>query len=525
MEKVDIRKMSDGYDEYLRDESRSVGNADTISFPKSHNDVVNIVNNMSDSSTPITIQGSRTGLAAGSVPFGGHVINLSKMDKVLSMRNDNNGYFYLTVQAGLVLSKLRDNVKNKNFNISDWDEESIKTYREFLQSDEMFFSPDPTETSASIGGMVACNASGARSYLYGPTRNYIEKLKIVLSNGNTVTLNRNQVYSNKRMLELTTDEGNVLSLRLPNYLMPKTKNASGYYIEDNMDAIDLFIGSDGTLGIVTEIEIKLIKLPKTIWGVTCFLENCDGLIKFVDSIRERLSLISSVEYFDENALNILRDQKNNNPAFRRLPTILSTAKTAIYLEIHANHEDYAMEELLKIENIIYESNEDPLNTWVARNDFDKDKLYFFRHSIPESVNMLIDQRKKSYPSITKLGTDMSVPNDKLELVMDMYTRMLKQYNLQSAIWGHIGDNHLHVNILPKNDDEYRLGKEVYEKWAKEVTNLGGAVSAEHGIGKLKSEMLRIMYGDENIAQMKALKLQLDKQGILGIDNLFNSREV
>lgn len=525
MMSLDIRKISDGYQEYLRDESRSIGNADTISFPKSHKEVVNIVKNMSNQNIPITIQGSRTGLAAGSVPYGGHVINLSKMDRVLSMRKDENDVFFLNVQSGLVLSQLKDNIKNKKFNISEWDEESIKAYQTFLQSHEMFFSPDPTETSASIGGMVACNASGARSYLYGPTRKYIEKLKIVLSNGESLSLKRNQVFSKGRILELITESGNKLFIQLPDYIMPKTKNASGFYIEDNMDAVDLFIGSDGSLGIVTEVEIRLLKLPKIIWGVTCFLSDSENVVAYVDSIRRDLKLISSVEYFDESALNILRDQKNNNPAFKRLPRINDKAKTAIYLEIHANDEEDAMKELFKIQGLIVKINEDPSSTWVARNDFDKDKLYFFRHAIPESVNMLIDQRKKTYPLITKLGTDMSVPDDELRTVMDMYTSMLKENNLQSAIWGHIGDNHLHVNILPNNEEEYLLGKKLYEQWAREVTKLGGAVSAEHGIGKIKAEMLRIMYGDHNINQMKKLKLQLDKQGLLGIDNLFSMREV
>lgn len=525
MKKIDIRKISDGYEEYLRDESRSIGYAETISFPQSHDEVIHLVNKLGENNTPITIQGSRTGLAAGSVPFGGHVMNLSKMDKILSMRRDSYGYFYVTVQPGLVLSQLKDNIRNKKFNINDWDGDSIEIYRKFIQSEEVFFSPDPTETSASIGGMVACNASGARSYLYGPTRKYVEGLKIVLANGDSITLKRNQIYSKKRILELTTDNGNLLRIQLPSYSMPKTKNASGYYIEDNMDAIDLFIGSDGTLGIITEIEIKLMKLPNTIWGVTCFLEKNDTIFQFVDDVRRRLRKISSVEYFDGNALNILKDQKNNSPAFKRLPVISDKAKSAIYLEIHAESEEEAMKELSIIEKIVNDSNESALNTWVARNDFDKDKLYFFRHAIPESVNMLIDQRKKAYPSITKLGTDMSVPNDKLNVVMEMYADMLSKHNLQSAIWGHIGDNHLHVNILPNNDEEYKLGKEIYKEWAKSVTILGGAVSAEHGIGKLKSEMLMIMYGDEYISEMRALKLQLDRQVIFGIDNLFSSKEV
>src|SRR5690606_20308917 len=140
-------------------------------------------------------------------------------------------------------------------------------------------------------------------------------------NGESLSLKRNQVFSKGRILELITDNGNKLFIQLPDYIMPKTKNASGFYIEDNMDAVDLFIGSDGSLGIVTEVEIRLLKLPKIIWGVTCFLSNSENVVAYVDSIRSDLKLISSVEYFDESALNILRDQKNNNPAFKRLPRI------------------------------------------------------------------------------------------------------------------------------------------------------------------------------------------------------------
>ena len=119
---------------------------------------------------------------------------------------------------------------------------------------------------------------------------------------------------------------------------------------------------------------------------------------------------------------------------------------------------------------------------------------FFRHAIPECVNMLIDKRKQKDKTITKLGTDMAVPDSQLEEVMALYNRMLQEQGLESAIWGHIGNNHLHVNILPNDGEEYKKGQQLYRQWAAYVTEKGGAVSAEHGVGKLKAGVLLVMYG-------------------------------
>jgi D-lactate dehydrogenase (cytochrome) len=137
--------------------------------------------------------------------------------------------------------------------------------------------------------------------------------------------------------------------------------------------------------------------------------------------------------------------------------------------------------------------------------------------------MLIDRRRRDNPSITKLGTDMSVPDGHLMRVMRMYREMLMERGLQSAIWGHIGANHLHVNILPRDGKDFLAGKELYALWAAEVTRLGGAVSAEHGVGKIKADFLKVMYGERHIAEMRALKLALHPGGKLGMGNLFAAR--
>ena len=160
-------------------------------------------------------------------------------------------------------------------------------------------------------------------------------------------------------------------------------------------------------------------------------------------------------------------------------------------------------------------------TWVGRTDVDRERQRLFRHAVPESVNLMIDERRKTDPTITKLGSDMSVPDDRLLDVMALYRSTLAEEGLESAVWGHIGDNHLHVNVLPRNAEDHARGKVLFERWAAEVSAMGGAVSAEHGVGKLKRAFLLPMYGEEGVRSMAATKRALDPEGLLGRGNLFD----
>ena len=118
---------------------------------------------------------------------------------------------------------------------------------------------------------------------------------------------------------------------------------------------------------------------------------------------------------------------------------------------------------------------------------------------------------------------MAVPDSQLETVVQMYNTMLRERGLQSAIWGHIGNNHLHVNILPNSAEEYRKGKELYTEWAATITSMGGAVSAEHGVGKIKAEFLRV-YGQAGIDAMRRTKRCFDPEERLNQGNLFGGEE-
>lgn len=519
-----IHTFSDEYADYRHDESRSQGEAESISFPETEAEVRAVLRGLHPAGTPVTVQGARTGLAAGAVPHGGHVMNLSRMNRYLGLRR-RDGRFFLRVQPGVVLSDLRKRLKARDLPMEGWDAASRAALDELRSAPFQMFPTDPTESSACLGGMAACNASGARSFRYGPMRPHVSALRVVLADGDLVALRRGEVRARGRKLVLTCESGRRLSLPLPTYRMPAAKNASGYYVEDDMDALDLFIGSDGTLGVIVELELELMPAPAVVWGASCFFDREEQALAFTDGVRRALPGAdrkpAAIEYFDGAALDVLRAQKDAGSAFAALREPPQEARACIYVELACPSEDRALDGLRLLGKTMERVGGDPERTWVARTETDRDALQFFRHAVPESVNMLIDQRRRADPGITKLGSDMSVPDDRLGDVVALYRRTLAEARLQSAAWGHIGDNHLHVNVLPRDIDEYRAGKELFARWAAEVTRMGGAVSAEHGVGKLKRDFLMTMYGPGHIDEMARLKLACDPKAQLGRGNLFS----
>jgi len=170
--------------------------------------------------------------------------------------------------------------------------------------------------------------------------------------------------------------------------------------------------------------------------------------------------------------------------------------------------------------VLEECNSSLNNTWSAYEDREIARFKHFRHAVPEIVNNIIAERKKQFSEIHKLGTDMSVEDIHLKEMMEFYRVSLKEAGLEYVMWGHIGDNHVHVNILPRNMDDLKLGKELYKKFADKAVQFGGSVSAEHGIGKIKHEYLQIMYGEEGVLQMREIKFSLDPNCVFNCGNIF-----
>ncbi|WP_136080621.1 FAD-binding oxidoreductase [Pontiella desulfatans] len=478
---VRILDVGEEHADYLHDESRRVGRAERIAFPETTEEVVEVLQVASENHWPVTVQGGRTGITGGCVPEGGLILNVSHMKAIGHLDGDR-----MTLQPGALLADIRSSIEG-----SGW-----------------FFPSDLTETTASIGGMVANNASGARSFKYGAVRNWIHALDVVLPSGEIVQVERGVHRANGRCFRLGAVGG-----RLQAHLRKCAwvKSAAGYYVEPDMDLVDLFIGAEGTLGVVTGITIQLLPKPEQLIGLTAFYASESEALRFVRFLREGgVAPPTAIEFFDSHALGLLRRMKAENPAFAGLPELAPEFHTAIYFEFEC-----------EVPDAVAEASASALECWFSEGEHEIVALKNFRHAIPESVNMIIAERKKTLPGLTKLGTDMSVPDERMEDVMQMYHEGLAEAGLDYVIFGHIGNNHVHVNILPRSKEEYERGRALYLDWAKQVVEWGGSVSAEHGIGKNKTDFLKLMVGQEGIRAMRELKRLFDPAGMLNPGNLFD----
>jgi len=272
-----------------------------------------------------------------------------------------------------------------------------------------------------------------------------------------------------------------------------------------MDLIDLFIGSEGTLGVVTAVRLKLVQKPAAILSAISFFPEEGHAVSFAIEARRRL-LPLCLEYFDSRSLNLLRREG--------VPFGLPPAAGAAIFWETAYEED--IEEVYDgWEALMLAHGASMEETWSGMERAEWERLKAFRHAIPELINRIIGQRKGKHGEIHKVSTDMAVPDRHLRDMMDAYRRSLEATDLEYVIFGHIGDNHLHVNILPHTASDMSRAKDLVMSLARAAVSMGGVVAAEHGIGKLKHDLVRIQYGDEGLREMARVKKAIDPPAILG----------
>ncbi len=236
--------------DYLTDASNMPGgHADKLLIPESADEIAEILREANASGEPVTISGARTGTVGGAIPFGGSVISLERLNKIAIDRETRTA----VCGAGVILADLQ----------------------KAAASEGLFYPPDPTEWSCQIGGTIATNASGSRSFKFGPTRGFVDGLHIVLASGDQLKLTRGTAVSaDGETIELKTENGESISVKVPTYPRPDVrKNVSGYFNAKPLDAIDLFIGSEGTLGVITEAKLKLLPKWESFFSGIVFFEN------------------------------------------------------------------------------------------------------------------------------------------------------------------------------------------------------------------------------------------------------------
>lgn len=447
------------------DSSNYPGYADAIVRPKSTNEVVEILKEANLKKISVTPIGNRSSLTGSAAPLGGWILDTSLMTKIIEINYEEK---FAIAEPGIMLSDFKKTILDEG----------------------LFYAPDPTsENECFFGGSIATNASGSRTFKYGSTRKYVRALEVVLASGEVLNIRRPQVE----------------------------KNTFGYLPFQNM--VDIFVGSEGTLGVITKTEVELIDKPENFFGGLAFFTTLSECLDFVVEVRKELTKNNpsisprAVELFDHLGLDII---KPDSPF--KIP---DTAKAAIFFE-----QEYSSESNLSFENILdgwlsfLEKNKAIIDsTVIADQKKQQDELRRLRHKIPSSL--FEEGGKYVKEGGGKISTDWSVPIKKIHEIVNYAHELANAAKIdEPVIYGHIGNGHPHYNFIAKNADEKKQILNVVHKTCQKVIPLGGTIAGEHGIGKIKKDFMKYQYPQTVIKAMESLKFSLDPNKILAPGNMF-----
>jgi D-lactate dehydrogenase (cytochrome) len=455
--------------ELLRDESSlSCGNCQYAAWPEFADEAAQILSECKEESVPVTISGARTGIAGGAVPLGGAVLSTERLKGITATPDWNT----ITVQAGETL-------------------DSVEEYIE-LERPGLFYPPDPTEKAASIGGTAATDASGAASYKYGSTRKWITRIKALLPSGTQLIIRRGEyAFSSGILIHPVLGR-----LVLPRLDKPQhVKNAAGLYITPEMDLIDLFIGSEGKLGLISEADLVLHAKPYAVAEFAVFCNEDQFWALRLDLMNTSLA-VREIEAMADTCLGFL--QKNTGMSFPACDSwVLLTA-------IEASCEKDLDTILETLYMLLEENGINADNTWGGFERAERKRLKEFRHLLPETVNRIIAGISAGNRRIHKISTDTAVPALQLQAYFREMRAILVDSGVEYVVFGHAGQGHLHANLIPVNNSQLQEAEQSVKLIAEKAVQAGGTISAEHGTGKLKNHLLELMYSRRELCEMDLL---------------------
>ena len=406
--------------------------------PRSDEDLGRVVRLCQENGLPLTVRGAGTNLSGGSIPGrGGAVVLTTSLNKILEI---NEADLYAVVQPGVVTAKLAGAVEAKG----------------------LFYPPDPGSMAVStLGGNVAENAGGLRGLKYGVTRDYVMGLTFFAATGETVKTGSRTV-----------------------------KCVSGY----NLSA--LMVGSEGTLGVISEIILKLIPLPPARQSLMATFDSVGRASETVAAIIAQRIVPATLEFLDNFTIRTVEDYSHAG---------LPVESAALLLIEVDGHPAVVAEEGEKVEAICRQSGATQIH--VARDAAERDRIW--------------SARRSALPALAKLKPtcvleDATVPRSQIPAMIQALAEISRKFDLPIGTFGHAGDGNLHPTILTdrRNQEEWARVEVAVDAIFEKALELGGTLSGEHGIGTAKSRFLEKEFGAGTILFSKKIKAAVDPHDIL-----------
>jgi D-lactate dehydrogenase (cytochrome) len=520
-----VREAPEALEPYLEDASGTFGgHARGLVRLESEAEAAAFLRATAGEALAVLPQAARTSLTGGAIPRGEVILSVEKLRDAGAVEQTPRGA-RATFGAGLRLRELQEYVAEAGF----------------------YYPPVPTYQEAMIGGSASTNAGGSATFKYGVTREWIHGLRVLLFNGDLLAIERGRALARPgEVFRIRLSDGSLLEVPAPTYRLPELKKVSaGYYAADPLDLVDLFVGSEGTLGLITAVTVDLVVRPPSVVTGLVFLPGEDEAFALASDLREAARTargrgdvagpdVRAIEWFDPNCLDILRRYDEARKRRVRLP---DTARAGVLFEmelVEAMDNERAQDRLIAaLDGGSGERDDGLIRLFRILRDHEVlDDLEFAfpederRHralvELREAVPQRVGEHTARTPGVGKLGGDFIVPFDRLREMMRIYTEGFERRGIEHAVWGHLGDGNLHPNPLPRDEEEGRRAVEAMLEFADEAVRRGGCPLSEHGVGRspLKQRLLRRFLGDAAVEQMRRIKRSLDPPGRFAPGTLF-----
>jgi len=515
-----VRSAAEVPADQLQDASGSgPGHAAGLVTPESEAEAAAFLSDPAWGRVPVLPQAARSSVTGGAVPRGEIVLSVERLTAIGPVERRPGGGASVTCGAGVRLADLQAELASRGW----------------------YYPPVPTYQQALLGGTVSTNAGGAATFKYGATRRWVRGLRVLLWNGDRLELERGRVLAPPgRTFGLQHSDGSRVDVPVPAHRLPDLpKISAGYFAADPLDLVDLFIGAEGTLGLITAVTLDLVALPAGVLVGLAFVPDAQAALRLGAALARAAAAgraagdprgpdVRAVEWLDRASLDLLR--AGGDARARRVELPPADASAVLFeLELHEASwtDDAILDELeATLQARAGRSASAPARLFALLAEHDaiehlalalpgdaarRRALTELREAVPMRVGELLARRARDGADVRKVGGDLIVPPERLAEMVALYEEGFARRGLEHAIWGHLADGNLHPNALPRDAGETARGFAALLEFADAAIARGGCPLSEHGVGRnpLKQELLRRFVGSAAIARMREIKRVLD----------------